>query len=388
MKVKGCFAAAFLVLLILPIMQVPEVFAANSPADTSQVLVFLRDVVGLNLDSYEISLNSYAVLNESKVSFIKEIINIETTGSYQFINYDYVNFNNSLLHCSFRFINATLVSATLYLDSGKPIFSKPLPANLVDASEVFLERYQNFTKDAQLTDLQSMLINVDSTENSTSIAENLKLEVLVNSYGTSFRWNPTFNSVDYPGMGITFCDGFFHSFGDDRNIYVIANTNVNVSKEQAVEIALDRAKTYSYTYSNKTISNFEIVEEQILADLYPRSRYNLNELYPFWMVLLPLSDVYPGFVSVIRVEIWADTGEIISCQSLGYGGPIPSSETGDSSLNNATPSLQSTPENTEAPQIGNSTQPHFEVIILLVTATVLILILIAGAVMFRKRKSP
>jgi hypothetical protein len=387
MKVKGCFVVAFLVLLTLPIMQVPEVFAANSPADTSQVLVFLRDVVGIDLDSYEIARNSYAVLNESKVSFIKEIINIETTGSYQFTNYDYVNFNNSLLHCGFKFINATLVSATLYVDSGKPIFSKPLPANLADASKIFLARYQNFTKDTQLTDLQSMLINVDSTKNSTVIVGNLKLEVLVTSYGTSFCWKPTFNSVDYPGMGITFCDGFFHSFGDDRSIYTIAKADVNISKEQAIKMALERAKAYSYTYNEKVISNFSIVEDQILTELRPRSRNHINELYPSWMVLLPLSDVYPGFVSVIRVEIWADTGEIIACQSLGYGGPIPSSKTDDSTSNNATPTLTSTPENTANPQIENNTQPHDEVIIILLAIAVLIPTLIAGAVMFRKRIS-
>ena len=45
------------------------------------------------------------------------------------------------------------------------------------------------------------------------------------------------------------------------------------------------------------------------------------ELYPCWIVDLPLRTIYPGSVSYIEVMIWADTGEVISCNALGYGFP-------------------------------------------------------------------
>ncbi|MCL2691762.1 MAG: hypothetical protein FWE56_05885, partial [Candidatus Bathyarchaeota archaeon] len=43
--------------------------------------------------------------------------------------------------------------------------------------------------------------------------------------------------------------------------------------------------------------------------------------YPIWIVDLPLNQMYPGMISVIRVMLWADTGEVISVQPLGAGFP-------------------------------------------------------------------
>ena len=63
-----------------------------------------------------------------------------------------------------------------------------------------------------------------------------------------------------------------------------------------------------------------IVEDQIRAELNANVRDAPTLFYPCWTVALPLDNVYPGSVYYIEVLIWADTGQVISCKTMGYGG--------------------------------------------------------------------
>jgi hypothetical protein len=379
-KIKTIFVVMALCILTTQIPFLPSANAKESAADTNQVLVFLSDVVGLDLKAYEINLASCHVNNYSDVSIIGYIGYTETTGKYTLSYYDYVNFDNSLLHCSFKFANNTLVSATLYADQGELIFSKQPPANLAVAAETFLTRYSEFSKDSNINTLKTLLSNVDVSKNSTNTVGNIKQDISVTSYATSINWKSIYNGVEYPGMGIAFQDGIFHNFGDDRCIYTIANTSVNISKDQAISLAISKAETFSYKYNDKVISNFSIVKDQILAELRTSSRYTVNELYPYWEVMLPLDELYPGQVSVIRVDIWANDGEIMSCQTLSYGGPAPSNNISTSNNPENSASTNSTPT-----QIASGTQQIPIPIIALIVTAILIPTLITIAVFAKKK---
>ncbi len=293
----------------------------ESPADSMRVLAFLREVVGLDVDTYEVSLRTQAVRNYSDVSIMGDIGYVETSGSYTMQYWNTTDNSYSLLHSNFKFADETLVLCSLAVDSGKPLFCEPLPADPAAAASTFIQRYHAFSNDDELSAMQNLLLNVDGTKNLTKTVDNLQVEVSVTSV-TSFQWRHIYNNVEYPGLGVTFRDGMFYSFGDDRSIYTIGETAVNISEEQAKNIALNQAAFYSYSYDGRMIDNFSIVENQILTELRTKSRYTVNELYPFYSVYLPLSEQYPGHVSVIRVELWADTGEVISCQTLNYGGSV------------------------------------------------------------------
>ena len=91
---------------------------------------------------------------------------------------------------------------------------------------------------------------------------------------------------------------------DDRNRYVIGDTDVNVTAEEAMTIALREVETYSYKLVNgREISGFEINEDRITTKLLTRPDGSL--LYPYWAVELGLERLYPGNIYAIRVNIWA-----------------------------------------------------------------------------------
>ncbi|MGD6850660.1 MAG: hypothetical protein ACQCN6_01205 [Candidatus Bathyarchaeia archaeon] len=194
-----------------------------------------------------------------------------------------------------------------------------------------MERYQEFTGDKDIAPMRNMLVDIDLAKNSSKTNNDLKLEIL-NGPVTAFYWKPTFNGVDYPGINIVFKDGHFYSFVDGRDLNSIGDTTVNITEEQAIALALKRAETFSYRMDDgEVISNFLIVHDYIRAEPFSKSRGEDRSLYPIWVVYLPLSELYPYFVSQIRVELWADSGEIISCVTLSGGGYIPDSSPSSSS---------------------------------------------------------
>jgi hypothetical protein len=105
--------------------------------------------------------------------------------------------------------------------------------------------------------------------------------------------------------------------------------------------------------------------------------------YPCWIVDLPLDAVYPGSIYFIQVKIWADTGQVISCKTMGYGGPLPNDDPNDSLPTDTLPTIS--PENTTPTQIENSTLPPSTTIIAVIIAAVLVPTLIAAMVLKKKK---
>jgi hypothetical protein len=98
----------------------------------------------------------------------------------------------------------------------------------------------------------------------------------------------------------------------------VGSTELNVSKEEAIHIAMDYAKDYTWTVNGEIINNFTLVEEYASAELWPHSREDPLALIPYWYVTMPLDRIYPEQVDRIAVGLWADTGEVSICQSLSW----------------------------------------------------------------------
>jgi hypothetical protein len=309
----------------------------------------------------------------------------------------------SVIDALFKFVDTTLVSVILNNFQGSPLYSQPLSANVRDAAADFLQRHQTFTGDSGLEAMRNMLDGVDVTKDTTKTVGNLKLEVKVSSVSTSFSWRYTFNGAVYSGLSVFFrTGGAFWSFGDDRSYYTIGGTDVNVSSEEAISIALERAENYTYSIAgeNITLTNANIVKDHIGARLLTRSRYKPLELYPYWMVDLPLDKVYPGFVSFIEVLIWADTGEVFESRVMGGGGGLPPdgsstappttepSPTEPSPTDGSTPNEPQTGDNPDSTpdesQTGNG--PASLPIIYIIAAVAAIAIPIATAAVILKKK--
>jgi hypothetical protein len=106
---------------------------------------------------------------------------------------------------------------------------------------------------------------------------------------------------------------------DTRSLYTIGDTSVNVSMDQAIDIALEGLKSYSYEMADGSIvTNFKANRVNVIATLVT-APFDY-ELRPYWDVRIHLDEVYPGNIFALSAFIWANTGEIIEYGNMGMGG--------------------------------------------------------------------
>jgi hypothetical protein len=131
----------------------------------------------------------------------------------------------------------------------------------------------------------------------------------------------TVNGADYTSLQISFHkNGALYTLHDDRAVYSIGDTTVNISHEQAIDIAMKYSETYSYAMPDGSqVSGFNITEDQSTAKLvaYP---IHSAELRPYWDVELYLNQTYPGYVHGLTIYVWANSGEVFLCSNIAYGG--------------------------------------------------------------------
>ena len=341
---------------------------AQTPVDSGRGLVFLKDVAGVDVDRYEVTLISSQV--------------------YGFVNWDLATETYSHLKVRISFVNETLRDFSLYVEAGVAYYSKPLPSNVLEAAKMFLERYQNFSGDAELTTMRNMLTTVDVTKNSTKLEGNLKLEVSAVSNRTYLEWIQSQNGVDFNSFTLGFENGVFNEFHDSRSYRMVGSAEVNISKEQAINMALKEADGLSYTYNGKLVDNLTIVESAIQAELKANLKYidKPTLFYPCWSVILPLNDVYPGFIYYIQVKLWADSGEIISVKTMGYGGaPNQDDNIVPSESPSSSPTATMPAESTNTNQKENDSPTSTAIIATIIMAVILIPVL-AAALIIKKRK--
>jgi hypothetical protein len=257
-------------------------------------LNFLADVVGLDLAKYQVKLKSYNVLTAENLRY-----NLVSRGS-QITAHFFFTDNNRL---------------SVMMDSRGPMLLTQPATDRLDVAKGFMERYQTFTGGSYLTPLRDMLQNVTELENMTVTVNDLRLKVEPSPVGedfVTFQWMYTPNGIHnrFTRITLMFRDGFFEQFSDNWNSYVVGSSEVNISKEQAISIAKEHVAAYSYMFGNRSISNLKVNEDiSPIASLYMTVKTG-NLLYPLWEILIPLDNFYPGFVTGVRVYLWADTGEL------------------------------------------------------------------------------
>ena len=163
--------------------------------------------------------------------------------------------------------------------------------------------------------LVSMLNQTNQWENTTITVGNIKLDTTVISESSpieksvTFTWSYTANGVDakYKCVSLSYKNGFLNAFIDTWNIYPIGSTSVNISEEQAQDIAMKSAKAYTWKVGsgNQTyvISNFNVTEPIIKYMVYCEVGNATNAqsddrltLYPMWRIGVGLDKYYPGNV--------------------------------------------------------------------------------------------
>ena len=165
--------------------------------------------------------------------------------------------------------------------------------------------------------MSTMLSLVSNSMQNMEITEgNIKLNVTVSGASTQIVMMYTDNSVDFSpkSLNLFFENNELTDFVDDYYLFTVGSTTVNISSNQALQLAINAVKGHSWTANGTSVSNFKILSEPVSVVFHPNTKNGLT-LYPQWTVTLYLDKFYLGGVDSITVEIWADTGDIALIQN-------------------------------------------------------------------------
>ena len=275
-----------------------------------RVRTILKDVVQLDIEQYQITLLSNTMETRTDVGgVVEEILKYSLTTSRSKIDIA-LRFRNN----HFSLYEFSLLEGIPPYD---PIFTQPQPTNILEATRGIIERYESSTNDPYLEEMSALLASANGTNTEQTLG-NTKLKVTVNGDNAEVLLMYTANGVDFAAKSIrlVFQDNILKELSDDWFFYEVGTTEVNVSKEQAIQIAKTAASNFEWTSDGQTVSNFNVLTEPVSALFFPHSRSEPLVLIPYWYITLYLDREYPGGVNSIAVGIWADTGEVANIRAL------------------------------------------------------------------------
>jgi len=208
---KLCLPLILIVVLALCFAQLYTGCIGENSA-TDEVLVFLEEVVSLDVAEYDVTLLGTSVTYPDWLAGLAQL-----TGKYT------LESETSKIDVLFKFRNSTLSWCLVRIVEGSPQYTESQSTYLRDLANSFLQKYQAYSGDSDLEAMRNMLDLVDVTENSTKTVDNLKLTVSIDSFSSCFDWRYTFNGTDCSGVDVSFRNGHFYAFGDDRSYYQIGS---------------------------------------------------------------------------------------------------------------------------------------------------------------------
>jgi hypothetical protein len=290
---------------LLSIAQTPRAQAATAtPSLGDKALSFLTDVIQLDLSKYKVTL-------------------YENTSNGEHLFYRlYPNDASPLFSASsdtlaiFNFHNGTLGSCDLSPGLRGLIYVHPF-SDRFNATLGIVQRFETWANDSWATGMENLMAKVGSEKNVLEVSGNESLRITLYSSGFGiYQFSNYFEGVEYTGvtiaMGNSTGDLFFT---DSRAFHKIGNTTINVSREQAINIAEDYVKNYSYkhTFGNGTsitVSNLNVTgisSAGLKSDIGENSM-----LFPYWDVRVNVSNMPARGLQGVGVVISANDGTVKS----------------------------------------------------------------------------
>lgn len=307
--------------VILPLLHLPTASAGEWSA-TNEAILFLENVANIDTAKYNVTLSIHDVRYPDHLNGLAQenvVYNLESS--------------ESKLEAAFSFRNKTLAHYGLFVLNGLPLYSESQPTSVLALADCILGNYQKFTEadkteiNRNITGMRNVLSTIGKIENTESSLNNDKVKVTSNQDLIAFEWMYSIDGVDFPSVTMEFQKGIFCGLGDVWSIYKIGSTDVNISENGAVEIALKYVEDFSwkaYAENGDTVevTDFNIVSDPLIVELQTTRGKEPLTMYPCWNVVLYLDKAYPGLVNRISLAIWADSGEVISCLPLSIGGEL------------------------------------------------------------------
>jgi hypothetical protein len=276
---------------------------------TTKAMSIIKDVIQLDVSKYEDTLESSTAQIRSDLGNV-----IEEVFKYSLSN------SQSSFELTLRFRNGHFSMFQLTQSEGypnfPPVYLQRQSTDVLQATKDLIQRYHLVANDTYLDDVVSLLTSTNNLTNDLTWGD-AKLKYV--SYGNSAEvWLMySANGTDFEAktLHIKFDNQVVVQFTDDWFLFNVGSTQINISQDQAVLIAKNAARNFSWNANGTQVSNPQIVDNPVSAVFYPKSRNDPLTLMPYWLITLYLDQTYPGGVNAIVVGIWADTGEVANIQT-------------------------------------------------------------------------
>lgn len=321
--VKKLFAALLLAAVALMLLQVRYV-RSEEQTSADQALAFIKDVARIDVAKYKMTVRGPSVMylpNRGGAKTEDFKYTLESAGS----NFEAV----------ITFVNGTFAYCKFYFYEGYPIYAQTAPP-VLDYAEGILERFQNVSGKNYPAEMENMLNSVNpASPNTTLESSSMKFSVSLQENTGSIRWVYMANGFEYTRkkVDMTFVNGHLESFSNYWNVWIAGDTVPVVTREEAIEKALEWASSYELLFDGVPVP-FTIATDRIDAQMWTTPREPLT-LQLSWHVYLYF-EKWVHSVYGLEVGLWADTGEIHSFGQLATAG-LPPTQTPTPAPPDATP---------------------------------------------------
>ncbi|MGA3289297.1 MAG: winged helix-turn-helix domain-containing protein [Candidatus Bathyarchaeia archaeon] len=281
----------------------------SGSASADEAMVIIKDVFQIDVAKYKVSLLSDTVGPEADLGGI-----VEEVLTYSLVN----NASNVNLVLTFRNGNFSLFQLNVIegVTAFTPVYTQRQPTDFLTAVRDIITRYESVDNASYLNQM-SQLLSVATIIQQNQILGNVKLESSIDGDNAQFSLLYTENNVDFAAksLQIVFENGILTTLSDDWPLYSIGSAQMNITQNQAIQIAREAANTFTWNANGVKVSNFNVLQQPVSAVFFATARSGLT-LFPYWYITLYLDKVYPGGVNSIGVGIWADTGQVANIQTL------------------------------------------------------------------------
>jgi hypothetical protein len=302
--------AVMVLAMCLAVTQIPRASSElqKSPENKADAVTFLREVMDLDMAVYTAKLDN--VMNTASDEQWEKYTLNATDGAVQAL-------------CMIK--DGAVVSCLLSPLSGTKIVFAHATAGVKNQVNRILDKYINYSSVPHVQSMLNTISAYDLTKSMEVQVGNARLEVR-NTAGDdsqTIAWvrAPKGIANTYDEVILTYKNGGLTGFTDLWNRLQIGSFDVNVLQAEAVQVAKDAARNYSFTYDNITISNFSLAEtdDAVHTELTMQPKED-DALYPIWSISLGLDRTYAGGISELQVLVWADTGQVARVNWVGgYG---------------------------------------------------------------------
>jgi DNA-binding transcriptional ArsR family regulator len=273
---------------------------------TNKVANLLQNVAQIDTAKYKITLLSNTLEYRQDFKVAEETLKYSLTAATSYLDADLRFRDNHFSKYQLTQIESDSIATTAQA------------ADILETAKTTLDRYKAYSGDAYLDEMSSLLTTATSAENTSVTEGNMKLQITLTGDKAEFLWMYTEKGIDFnsKSLRMTFQNHVLTAMTDGYFLFTIANTNLDVTQEEAVTIARNYVKTLSWTIDGQQTTGFSTTGDPVSVELVPHPRANSAALVPYWYIVLHLDKIYSGGINQVAIGVYADNGEVANVQML------------------------------------------------------------------------